>query len=136
MIIGFGSDLVDIRRIEKSLARFGARFEARFFTPDERQAALPKAQKAAFYAKRFAAKEACLKALGSGLRGISWQEMEVRNDSLGAPSLHVCGGAAKKLSRLVPQGYTPRLWLTLSDEPPYAQAVVLIEAVQEASSAR
>lgn len=125
MIIGFGTDLVDIRRIEQSLAQFDTRFEQRIFTAKER--ANPK-KNARYYAKRFAAKEACLKALGSGFRGISWHDMEITSNELGAPSLALTGGAAKQLSALTPPGKQAKIWLSLSDEYPYAQAQVIIEA--------
>jgi holo-[acyl-carrier protein] synthase len=135
VIVGFGSDLVDIRRIEKSLSRFGARFESRFFTEAERKTASARGQKnhkaaASFYAKRFAAKEAFLKAVGTGFRGVSWQEMEVRGDENGAPSLHVSGDAAALLRKKLPHGHRPVIWLTLADEYPYAQAQVILEAIQ------
>ncbi|MEI6730480.1 MAG: holo-ACP synthase [Pseudomonadota bacterium] len=131
MIIGIGNDLVDIRRIEQSLKRFGQRFENKIFTQGEiakaKQKSSPKAQ-AATFAKRFAAKEACAKALGVGLGKISWQEIEVANDQLGKPSLQLSGNAALHLQNLA-AGKSTSIHLSLSDEYPYAQAFVIIECV-------
>lgn len=133
MIIGLGSDIVDIRRIEKALKSQGERFENKLFTQGERNTAHARKKAgakivAATYAKRYAAKEAFLKAVGSGFRGISWQEMEVVLDAKGAPSLVVKGKAATALKKMAIKK-TIRLWLTLSDEYPYALAQVIIEAV-------
>jgi holo-[acyl-carrier protein] synthase len=129
MILGLGNDLTDIRRIEKALARFGARFERRVFTKGEREKARGVATTAASYAKRFAAKEACLKALGTGFAaGISWQDMEVANLESGAAFLRLHGAALQRLEHMTPAGMTAKLWLTLSDEYPLAQAIVIIEA--------
>lgn len=128
MIIGIGNDLCDIRRIEKTLEKFGERFARRCFTPVERHKAQSRANKAGTYAKRFAAKEACSKALGTGLSGLRWQEMEVINRPSGQPTMHLTGAAREQLDRLTPQGHTPVIHLTLSDEYPLAQAIVVIEA--------
>lgn len=135
MIIGLGSDLTDIRRIEKSLQRFGERFENRVFTPIEQKKAKSR-EKAGFqtvaatYAKRFAAKEACSKALGTGLRmGVRWREMEVVNKASGAPTLKLSGATLSRLESITPKGMTAHIHLTLTDEYPYAQAQVIIEAL-------
>jgi holo-[acyl-carrier protein] synthase len=131
MIIGFGIDLCDIRRIEKSLARFGERFINRCFTEIERERSDRRAARAASYAKRFAAKEACAKALGTGMtKGVFWRDMGVVNLPSGKPTLYLAGGAAARLARLTPQGYRPIIHLTLTDEFPLAQAQVIIEAVE------
>ena len=130
MIIGLGVDLCDIRRIEKVLAEHGDRFSRRCFTDIERAKADGRAARAATYAKRFAAKEACSKALGTGLgRGVSWRDMGVVNDSLGRPALQLTGGAAARLAALVPPGYQAHVHLTMTDEYPLAQAQVIIEAL-------
>ncbi len=130
MIIGIGNDLVDIRRIEQVLARYGERFIARIFTDIERQRSEARAQRAASYAKRFAAKEACAKALGTGMaQGVFWRDMGVVNLPGGAPSLALTGGARRRLQSLIPEGLSPRISLTITDEPPLAQAFVIIEAV-------
>jgi holo-[acyl-carrier protein] synthase len=130
MIIGFGNDLCDIRRIEDSLARFGERFIKRCFTETERQKSDARASRAASYAKRFAAKEACAKALGTGLRaGIAWRDMGVVNLSSGKPTLHLTGGAAARLATLTPPDHQVFIHLTLTDEYPFAQAQVIIEAI-------
>jgi holo-[acyl-carrier protein] synthase len=129
MIVGMGLDLCDIRRIEKTLENFGDRFARRCFTEIERAKAEGRAQRAATYAKRFAAKEACAKALGTGLnRGVGWLDMGVVNDPSGRPTLHLTGGAAKRLAALIPKGYEAHIHLTLTDEYPLAQAQVIIEA--------
>ncbi|HEY1415225.1 MAG TPA: holo-ACP synthase [Caulobacteraceae bacterium] len=129
MIIGIGSDITDIRRIENSLERFGERFVRRVFTEVERARAERRAGPAATYAKRFAAKEACAKALGTGMRrGVFWRDMGVVNARSGRPTLALTGGAAARLAEITPSGHTCVLHLTLSDEPPYAQAFVVIEA--------
>jgi holo-[acyl-carrier protein] synthase len=128
-ILGIGSDLCDIRRIEKTLARHGARFTERVFTPIERTRAEAKTTRAATYAKRFAAKEACAKALGTGMqRGVFWRDMGVVNLRSGQPTLALTGGAAAQLTRLLPEGHSPIIHLTMTDEYPYAQAFVVIEA--------
>ena len=130
MIIGIGNDIIDIRRIEKSLERFGDRFIQRVFTEVEQRKSDKRAARAASYAKRFAAKEACSKALGTGLSdGVFWRDMGVVNLPSGAPTLNLTGGAAKRLRKLVPEGRDVRLHLTMTDEFPYAQAIVIIEVV-------
>ena len=133
MILGIGSDITDITRIEKALARFGERFENRVFTAAEQKKAKQRQSAgesavAATYAKRFAAKEACAKALGCGIGRISWLEMEVTNLDSGAPTLALSGAAANALSTLTPAGLQAHIWLTLSDEYPLALAHVIIEA--------
>ena len=128
MILGIGSDLTDIRRIQKSLDRFGERFTHRVFTEVERTRSERKADPAASYAKCFAAKEACAKALGVGIRGLSWREMGVVNLRSGRPTLALTGKAAAILARLVPEGCDGVIHLTLTDDHPYAQAFVIIEA--------
>jgi holo-[acyl-carrier protein] synthase len=130
MIIGIGNDIIDIRRIEKSLERFGNRFVQRVFTDVEQRKSDKRAQRAASYAKRFAAKEACSKALGTGLsQGVFWRDMGVVNLPSGAPTLNLSNGAAERLSKLVPEGKQGRIHLTMTDEYPYAQAIVMIEAI-------
>ena len=128
MIVGIGNDLCDVRRIEAALERFGDRFTHRCFTEIERAKADRRADRAGTYAKRFAAKEACSKALGTGIRGIRWQEMGVVNLPSGQPTLHLSGLAKDRLDALIPAGYEPVIHLTLTDEHPLAQAIVLIEA--------
>ncbi len=130
MIIGLGNDMVDIRRIEKTLERYGSRFVARIFTDIEQKKSDRRAQRAASYAKRFAAKEACSKALGTGFRrGVFWKDMGVVNEPSGQPTLQLTGGAKEQLERITPAGHTARIQLTITDDFPYAQAVVIIEAV-------
>jgi holo-[acyl-carrier-protein] synthase len=129
MIIGIGSDLIDITRIEKSIERFGDRFIQRCFTDIERAKSDRRANRAASYAKRFAAKEACSKALGTGLaNGVFWKDMGVVNLPSGKPTMALTGGAADRLASLVPPGHEPVIHLTITDEYPYAQAFVIIEA--------
>jgi holo-[acyl-carrier protein] synthase len=128
MIIGIGIDLCDIRRIERTLERYGERFTIRCFTPTERAKADRRADRAGTYAKRFAAKEACSKALGTGIRGIRWQEMGVVNLPSGQPTLVLTGKARERLNRLIPEGHEAFIHLTLTDEHPIAQAMVMIEA--------
>jgi holo-[acyl-carrier protein] synthase len=129
MIIGIGNDLTDIRRIETSLQRFGRRFTDRIFTPDEQARADRLARPAASYAKRFAAKEACAKALGTGFcDGVFWRNLEVVNLPGGQPSMTLTGGARERLDAITPPGMTARIHLTLTDEYPLAHAVVLISA--------
>jgi holo-[acyl-carrier protein] synthase len=129
MILGIGSDLCDIRRIEKTLARHGDRFIQRIFTPIERNRAERKANRTATYAKRFAAKEACAKALGTGMnRGVFWRDMGVVNQRSGQPTMILTGGAAERLAALTPAGHEAVIHLTITDEHPYAQAFVVIEA--------
>ena len=129
MIVGIGSDLADIRRIQGSLDRFGDRFTGRVFTAVERARSERKGDRAASYAKRFAAKEACSKALGTGMRaGVFWRDMGVVNLRSGQPTLALTGGAAVRLAALMPPGMTPFIHLSLTDDHPYAQAFVVIEA--------
>jgi holo-[acyl-carrier protein] synthase len=130
VIIGLGSDTVDIRRIEKTLARFGERFTRRVFTAVEQRKAEARVTRAATYAKRFAAKEACSKALGTGFsQGVHMRDLGVVNDAAGKPTLALTGGAERRLRAMVPPGHEGRLHLTMTDDYPYAQAVVIIEAV-------
>ena len=129
MILGFGSDLCDIRRIESALARYGERFAKRCFTEIERAKSDGRAQRAASYAKRFAAKEACAKALGTGFRhGVFFHDMGVVNLPGGRPTLVLTGGAALQLAKITPPGAQAHIHLTLTDEFPLAMAQVLIEA--------
>jgi len=130
VIIGIGSDLCDIRRIQGTLDRFGDRFVQRIFTDVERQRSERKNDRAASYAKRFAAKEACSKALGTGMhQGVAWRDMGVINLRSGKPTMALTGGAAARLAQLVPDGHTAVIHLSLTDEIPIAQAFVIIEAV-------
>ncbi len=132
MILGIGADLTDIRRIQGSLDRFGERFTLRLFTEVERTRSERKADRAASYAKRFAAKEACAKALGTGMRrGVFWRDMGVVNLRSGAPTLALTGGAAERLAAMTPEGMRPVIHLSLTDDAPYAQAFVIIEALPE-----
>jgi holo-[acyl-carrier protein] synthase len=129
MILGIGSDLCDIRRIERSLARFGARFTHRIFTAGERARSERRAAAAASYARRFAAKEACAKALGTGMSaGVFWRDMEVVNLPGGQPTMRLTGGALKRLDGMVPPGHEAVVHVSLTDDPPLAQAFVVIEA--------
>jgi len=129
MILGIGSDLCDIRRIERSLERFGDRFTHRIFTEGERQKSDRRAARAPSYARRFAAKEACAKALGTGMRaGVFWRDMEVVNLPGGKPTLRLSGGALKRLRSMTPEGHEAVLHVSLTDDPPVAQAFVVIEA--------
>ena len=130
MILGLGSDIVDVRRIERVLSRHGERFLNRIFTPTERARAERRANRVETYAKRFAAKEACSKALGTGFRnGVFWRDMGVVNLPSGRPTMHLTGGAAEKLERLTPPEHRAVIHLTITDEFPMAQAFVIIEAV-------
>ncbi len=130
MIIGLGNDMVDIRRIEQTLERYGSRFVGRIFTDIEQKKSDRRAQRAASYAKRFAAKEACSKALGTGFRrGVFWKDMGVVNEPSGRPTMQLTGGAKEQLERITPAGHMARIQLTITDDFPYAQAVVIIEAV-------
>ena len=130
MIIGIGSDLIDIRRIEKTLARHGERFTHRCFTEVERAKSDRRAARAASYAKRFAAKEACAKALGTGLsQGVFWRDMGVVNLPGGKPTFELTGGAAERLEKMTPEGMTCAIHLTITDDYPLAQAFVIIEAL-------
>ena len=129
MIIGIGSDLCDIRRIERTLARFGGRFIDRCFTEIEQRKSDRRVARAASYAKRFAAKEACAKALGTGLkRGVFWRDMGVVNLPSGQPTMLLTGGAAERLKAMLPPGTEAFIHLTLTDEQAFAQAFVVIEA--------
>jgi holo-[acyl-carrier protein] synthase len=129
MIIGIGSDLCDINRIEETLQRYGERFMARCFTEIERKRSDRRAERAASYAKRFAAKEACAKALGTGLRhGVFWRDMGVVNLRSGQPTMQLTGGAAARLVAITPAGCEAFIHLTITDEHPLAQAFVRIEA--------
>lgn len=130
MILGLGSDLIDIRRIEKSIARYGERFLERVFTETERAKSERRMQRAASYAKRFAAKEACAKALGTGLRrGVFWRDMGVVNLPGGKPSMRLTGGALRRLEEITPPGHKAQIDLTITDDFPLAQAIVVISAV-------
>ena len=132
MIVGLGSDLIDIRRIEETLGRFGDRFTNKVFTDLERARSERKPDRASSYAKRFAAKEACSKALGTGLkRGVHLAGMGVVNLPSGKPTMALTGGAAEQLARMVPEGMTAVVHLSLTDDHPYAQAFVIIEALPE-----
>jgi holo-[acyl-carrier protein] synthase len=129
MIIGIGSDLIDIRRIEKTLERHGSRFIERVYTPIEQAKSDRRKERAASYAKRFAAKEACAKALGTGLsHGVFWRDMGVVNLPSGAPTMQLTNGAAERLSAITPAGCSIRIHLTITDDFPLAQAFVIIEA--------
>lgn len=130
MIIGIGSDLIDIRRVEKSLERFGERFTQRCFTEIERAKSDGRKNRAASYAKRFAAKEACSKALGTGLaQGVFWKDMGVVNLPGGKPTMKLTGGAQERLKQMVPAGHEPHIHITITDDFPLAQAFVIIEAL-------
>ena len=130
MVIGLGSDIVDIRRIEKSIARFGERFLARIFTEDERRRAARRAAAAPTFARRFAAKEACAKALGTGFRrGVFWRDMGVVNAPGGKPTMRLTGGAKARLEAITPPGMAAQIDVSLTDDYPMAQAIVLITAV-------
>ena len=129
MIIGLGSDLIDIRRIEQTIERHGDRFLDRIFTAVEREKSEKRAQRAASYAKRFAAKEACAKALGTGLRrGVFWRDMGVVNLPGGKPTMNLTGGALRRLNEITPAGMEPTVDLTITDDFPLAQAIVIISA--------
>ncbi|MGU3493912.1 holo-ACP synthase [Xanthobacteraceae bacterium A53D] len=129
MILGIGSDFSDARRIQKSLERFGTRFIERVFTPLERAKAERRARPWETYAKRFAAKEACAKALGTGIsHGVFWRDIGVVNLPSGQPTLKLTGGAAARLAQMVPEGYEPRIALSLTDEGPLSAAYVIISA--------
>ncbi len=134
MILGLGNDMIDIRRIAATIDRFGDRFLERVFTPVERAKSDARAQRAASYAKRFAAKEACAKALGTGLRsGVHWRDMGVINLPSGRPTLKLTGGALQQLTAITPPGYEARIDLTLSDDDPWAQAIVIITGLRTES---
>ncbi len=130
MIIGIGSDLIDIRRVEKTIERFGTRFTERCFTDIERAKSEGRKNKAASYAKRFAAKEACSKALGTGLaQGVFWRDMGVVNLRSGKPTMQLTGGAAERLASMLPPNHRAAIHLTITDDFPLAQAFVIIEAL-------
>ena len=134
MIIGLGSDLIDIRRIERTLERFGERFTNRIYTEGERAKSERRAARVESYARRFAAKEACSKALGTGFRkGVFWRDMEVVNLPSGKPTMLLTGGAAERLQSLTPSGMTIQIDVSLTDEPPTAQAIVIITALPATS---
>lgn len=129
MIIGIGNDIIDIRRVEKTLERHGDRFTNRIFTDIEQAKSDRRRNRAASYAKRFAAKEACAKALGTGLaKGVFWRDMGVVNLAGGKPTMTLTGGAAKRLAELTPEGAIASVHLTITDDFPMAQAIVIIEA--------
>ena len=129
MILGIGNDIIDIRRVEKSIERWGERFLNRIFTDVERTKSDRRAQRAASYAKRFAAKEACAKALGTGLSaGVFWRDMGVVNLPSGKPTLKLTGGALKRLQAITPPGMVAQIDLTITDDFPHAQAIVIISA--------
>ncbi|HEX9159143.1 MAG TPA: holo-ACP synthase [Rhizomicrobium sp.] len=130
MIVGIGSDLIDIRRIDATIERYGERFLNRIFTETERSKSDRRAQRSASYAKRFAAKEACAKALGTGLRkGVFWRDMGVVNLPGGKPSITLTGGALTRLRALTPAGHTAQIDLSITDDFPLAQAIVIISVV-------
>ena len=132
MILGIGSDLSDIRRVAATLERFGERFTHRIFTEIERTRSERKPDRASSYAKRFAAKEACAKALGTGMRrGVFWKDMGVVNARSGQPTMALTGGAAARLAAMVPAGQRGVIHLSLTDDHPYAQAFVVIETVED-----
>jgi holo-[acyl-carrier protein] synthase len=134
MIIGLGSDIVDVRRIAKAIERHGDRFIGRIFTPTEREKAENRANSVETYAKRFAAKEACSKALGTGLRcGVFWRDMGVVNLAGGRPTMKLTGGALARLNALTPPGCEARIDVSLTDEGPTAQAIVIISALPTSS---
>jgi holo-[acyl-carrier protein] synthase len=133
MILGIGSDLIDVRRIARTVERHGDRFLSRVFTAAERATADARTRRSETYAKRFAAKEACAKALGTGLRaGVFWRDMGVINLPSGRPTMRLTGGALARLQSITPVGCEARIDLTISDEGPIAQAVVVISAVPRA----
>jgi holo-[acyl-carrier protein] synthase len=137
MILGLGNDVIDIRRIERTLEKYGDRFLDRVFTDVERRKSDRRKLRAASYAKRFAAKEACAKALGTGLRnGVFWRDMGVVNLPSGRPTLKLTGGAAAQLARITPDGYAARIDLTITDDFPMAQAIVIISAIRTGEDLR
>ena len=130
MIIGIGNDIIDIRRVEQTLDRFGDRFIQRIFTDVEQRKSEGRRMRAASYAKRFAATEACSKALGTGLRrGVFWRDMGVVNMRGGQPTMALTGGALERLNEITPDGMSPVIHLTITDDHPLAQAFVIISAV-------
>lgn len=135
MILGIGNDIIDIRRIERTLEKFGNRFVDRVFTETEQRKSDRRANRAASYAKRFAAKEACSKALGTGFRnGVFWRDLGVVNLPSGKPTLQLTGGAAERLKEMTPPGMRPQIDLTITDDFPQAQAIVIISAVPDRNS--
>ncbi|HKA73249.1 MAG TPA: holo-ACP synthase [Xanthobacteraceae bacterium] len=137
MILGIGSDLVDIRRIERTVERHGERFLSRIFTETERARAERRANRVETYAKRFAAKEACAKALGTGFRrGVFWRDMGVVNLPSGRPTMRLTGGALRRLQEITPAGCEVRIDVTITDEGPMAQALVVISAVPQGAGER
>ena len=135
MIIGLGSDLVDVRRIAHSIERYGERFLNRIYTPVERAKAEGRANRVETYAKRFAAKEACSKALGTGFRsGVFWRDMGVINLPSGRPTMQLTGGALKRLQAITPAGCEVRIDVSLTDEGPAAQAIVIISALPKTAT--
>jgi holo-[acyl-carrier protein] synthase len=135
MILGIGSDITDARRIAKVIERHGDRFLDRVFTPIERARADKRRKRVETYAKRFAAKEACAKALGTGLRGgVWWRDMGVVNLPGGRPTMELTGGAQRRLHAITPKGYEPRIDVTITDEGPMAHAFVVISAIPTADS--
>ncbi len=137
MILGIGTDLANIERIQAALDRFGDRFRARVFTETEQRRAERMSNPAAVYAKRWAAKEACSKALGTGLRmGIAWRDMAVSNLATGQPVMEVTGWAKERLDQMTPEGYTAIIHVSLTDDHPWAQAYVVIEALPAAEESR
>lgn len=136
MILGIGSDLIDIRRVEESIAKYGERFLNRIYTDIERAKSDKRANKAASYAKRFAAKEACSKALGTGLnQGVYWRDMGVVNLPGGKPTMRLTNGALRRLEEMTPEGMTAQIDLTITDDFPLAQAFVIISAVPKTPAA-
>ncbi len=130
MIIGLGSDLIDIRRIEKTLSRYGERFVSRIFTKTEQKKSDGRKERAASYAKRFAAKEACVKALGTGIRhGVFWRDVGVTNLPSGKPTMQLTNGAASVLKKITPRGHEIVIHVTITDDYPLAQAFVILEAL-------
>ena len=135
MILGLGSDIIDMRRIARTLERFGDRFLDRCFTETERRRSDRRTSRAESYARRFAAKEACAKALGTGFRdGVFWRDLGVANLPSGKPTLRLTGGAAERLSALTPPGMTAQIDLSMTDDPPLAQAIVIISAIPAADA--
>jgi holo-[acyl-carrier protein] synthase len=129
MIIGIGNDIIDIRRIEKTIARFGDKFIQRIFTPVEQAKSDRRANRAASYAKRYAAKEACSKALGTGFRaGIYWRDMGVVNLPSGKPTMALTGGALERLKAITPPGMVPQIDISITDEEEMAYVIVIISA--------
>lgn len=130
MILGIGNDIIDIQRIERTLERYGERFINRLYTDIEQTKSERRRNRAASYAKRFAAKEACSKALGTGIRqGVFWRDMGVVNLRSGQPTMALTGGAAERLARMVPEGMDAQIHLTITDDGPLAQAIVIISAI-------